>query len=151
MGKQQKKYVLGLFLRSAIVSTVVFHLVSCQKNLTGVVLSELEKPIIAGDVSVNIVRLDDGDGQDLRLVVFPDKNGYFETEKSLPKGSYLVEVLTSGYKTSSMKVDIADKPISLKILLQQLKDSTNKKTIHSYLNIPSSRAEGGVTLTPPKL
>ena len=128
-----------------IVCLMAFFLCQCKTTVSGKIMSPEGEELTFSEGKVNISSLSDKGTSE---IIDIKKDGYFETQKDILPGDYLVEPLIPGYQSTSMKVNIkSDKkliiyarPISLK----------SHHTIEANNNIKEDYGSGDAVITPPK-
>jgi hypothetical protein len=123
-------------------------LTGCASAISGQVKNTSGDIVKHADARINVVRLDAPESP-TPLILSVDEKGQFGSGSVLDDGSYIVEILVPGYKSSSQKVDLKGSK-ELSFTLVPLKTATT-----SSFKVQDERGsgvgEGGALLTPPQM
>lgn len=122
---------------------LVFVSTSCHTYLSGELKTLQDEPMKANG-TVNITSLKKSPPISTTAQVV---QGQFETEDSLPEGTYLIEALVPGYQIHSTKIDLSSAShIDLK--MTPLK-KPNIKGFKPHLTVPADKGTGAASLLLP--
>lgn len=129
-------------------------LASCAASLSGQLSGPDLSPASLTDARINVTRLDvemDDDSspdQPASMILVPDDDGSFATNRKLSPGRYLVEALVPGYEPVSRQLDLKE-PQEVKLSLVPL-GKAKARTSDVNEDAAVSRGAGGATLTLPQ-
>ncbi len=130
------------------LSLVLF---SCASSISGQLKSVDGGIVTSGDARVNVSRLND-EKDATPLILNVNDDGSFTTGANLKDGSYLVEILVPGFKSTSQRVELKGSS-AVDFTLTPIKSAANSQTTSFGVmeGGAAGRGEGGALLTPPQL